>query len=602
MNIIKQLSPEQANQIAAGQVVERPANIVKELIENSIDAQADRIELFIEHGGHQLIRCIDNGYGMSYDDALACFLRHATSKLTTFTDLPTISTFGFRGEALASIAAVSKVILITKRAQDELATKIEMGEQTIRTHVSAPAGTDISIRDLFYNVPARKKFLKKDLTEWRIIEQLFQAFCVSFLSKHFILWHDGKQILNCPPVNSLTDRIAQLLPATIKTATIALLPQEQKGIRITGAITHHHYFRYDRTQIFLFVNNRFIKNKELMNALLNGYLNVLPSGRYPAGCILIDIDPHEVDVNTHPRKEEVAFVHPRRVANLLTTAVKTTLEAHLSQQLDRTITFAPSRTTTLPPDDPFQGPDTSFIIPPQPLRPVPPTRPILTSLQTASSALYAEPSMQTMTEPHRHVQTQTSEHHFTIVGQLSQTYILLEHENGLFIIDQHAAHERVLYERFKSRFGTLPTIELLFPQFIDLSADDIKLLTPHFELLMLHGIGIEQFGSSQLRITSTPVHAKKLPFKELLKELLGWINAAGEITMEALHEQINEKLHAQMACKAAVKAGDVLTQEKMHALLDELYACENRFICAHGRPTGWLLSTHDIEKKFKRIN
>ncbi len=604
MNIIKQLPPEQANQIAAGQVVERPANIVKELVENSIDAKASRIELFIEQGGTHLIRVIDNGCGMSPDDALKCFDRHATSKLSTIDQLSTISTFGFRGEALACIAAVSKVTLITKLATDELATKVYITDGTTTvTNVSATTGTDICIQELFYNVPARKKFLKKEVTEWRAIEQQFEAFCLSFLSMHFILWHDGKQLFNCPPVATLIERVAQLLPAAMSTTTIALVPHEQKGILVTGAITHHQYFRYDRNTIFLFVNNRWVKNKELMSAMLNGYLNVLPSGRYPAGCISITVDPCDVDINTHPRKEEVSFVHPRRVASLLTTAVKATLENHLSKQLARTITFAPSRSTTLPPDDPFNGPDTSLIIPPQPLRPVPPFRPILSSLQTVHGSPYSHNPVYGTPESYTEIQTKTNPHHnFTIIGQLSNTYILLEHEDGLFIVDQHAAHERVLYERFKSRFGNVPTIELLFPHLIDMSQDDLALIAPHLELLCTHGIGIEQFGSTQLRITSTPVHAKEIPFKELIKEILSWVDAAHDVTTEQLHEQINEKLHAQMACKAAIKAGDILTLEKMHALLDELYACENRFICAHGRPTGWLLPTHDIEKKFKRIS
>lgn len=607
MNIIKQLSPEQANQIAAGQVVERPANIVKELIENSIDAGASRIELYIEQGGHHVIRIIDNGCGMSPDDAHACFLRHATSKLISIDQLPTINTFGFRGEALASIAAVSNVTLITKHIADELGTKIELknGKATT-TNVTSTCGTDITVDQLFYNVPARKKFLKKDSTEWRAIEQLFEAFCFSFLEKHFIIWHDGKQVHNCPPVASLTERVAQLLPAAISTSTIPLIEHAQKGISITGAITHHHYFRYDRTSIFLFVNNRWVKNKELSSAMLNGYLNVLPAGKFPAGSISITVDPHEVDINTHPRKEEVAFVHPKRVSTLLTTAVKATLEAHLSKQLARTVTFAPSRSTTLPPEDPFATQDTSFVMPMQPFRQNPALRPILSSLQTASKALYTEVPTQpafneTQELPQAHIKM-AHDKNYSIIGQLSNTYILLEHEDGLFVVDQHAAHERVLYERFKSRFGNVPTIELLFPLVIELTQDDITLIADHLDLLTAHGVAIEQFGPTQLRITSTPVHAKEITFYELIREMIGWIKESQGISTEQLHEQINEKLHAQMACKAAIKAGDILSTEKMNALLDELYACENRFICAHGRPTGWLLSTHEIEKKFKRVS
>lgn len=604
MNIIKQLSPEQANQIAAGQVVERPANIVKELIENSIDAGSTRIEVFIEHGGHQLIRIVDNGCGMSPDDAQACFERHATSKLSTIDQLATLCTFGFRGEALASIAAVSNVTLVTKLKDQELATKIVIENGMRHTSAtSAITGTDIAISDLFYNVPARKKFLKKDVTEWRAIQQLFEAFCLSFLSTHFILWHDGKQLLNCPPVASVTERVAQLLPTAISTTTIPLIEHEQHGIKISGAITHHQYFRYDRNSIFLFVNNRWIKNKELSSAMLNGYLNVLPAGRFPASCITITLDPQEVDINTHPRKEEVTFVHPRRVATLLTTAVKATLEAHLSKQLARTVTFAPSRSTTLPMEDTFDIPRAPFdALSTKPYAPQHNLRPILSSLQTANASLYTQNSI---VNPFGDAQTQTKTaegKNFSIIGQLSNTYILLDHEEGLFVVDQHAAHERVLYERFKARFGNVPTIELMFPQLIELTQHDLELISPHLGLLIPHGVTIEPFGATQLRVSSCPVHAKDISFMELIKEMVGWISESQDITSQQLHEQINEKLHAQMACKAAIKAGDVLSTEKMHALLDELYACENRFICAHGRPTGWLLPTYEIEKKFKRVS
>lgn len=603
MNIIKQLPPEQAQRIAAGQVVERPANIVKELIENSIDAGATRIELYVERGGHQLIRVVDNGCGMSPDDAHTCFGRHATSKLTAIDQLPGITTFGFRGEALACIAAVSKVTLITKQAQNELGTQITITDGvTTDTSVSATTGTDIAVRDLFYNVPARKKFLKKETTEWRAIQQLLQACALSFLSKHFTLYHDGRQITNCPPVTRLTERMAQLYTPTICKSIIPLTKQTGNGIQLTGAISNHHYFRYDRSNIFFFVNNRWVKNQELARALLKGYLNVLPQGRYPIGCISITIDPQQVDINTHPRKEEVQFLHPRRLTTLLTAGVKTSLEQHLSAQLKRTVTFAPSTETTLPTHPAF-GPNTpSYTMPPMPPRPSTPTQPILSSLQTATPMPYAQsPIMENEEQATGTQLTADTGNNYAIIGQLQNTYILLEHEEGLFVVDQHAAHERVLYEQFRKRFGNIATIELLFPQMIELPQDDMALIEPHLELLQKHGIAIEPFGATQLRITATPLHAKHAAFDQLIKEMIGWLKDFNEIPGEQLYKQLHEKLHAQMACKSAIKAGDILPPEKMRSLLDQLYKCENRFICAHGRPTGWLMRTYEIEKKFKRI-
>lgn len=598
MNKIKQLPPHEAQRIAAGQVVERPANIVKELLENSIDAGASRIELFVEGGGQQLIRIVDNGCGMSPDDAQLCFARHATSKLSTINQLPGITTFGFRGEALASIAAVSKVTLVTKQHNQELGTQVTITDGTpITTDITAKTGTDISVRDLFYNVPARKKFLKKEATEWRAIQQLFNAVALSFLDKHFVLHHDGRQVTNCPPVSTVKDRVAQLCTAQVTHATIELIEQNHNGITITGAISNHQYFRYDRNQLYFFVNNRWVKNQELSRALLKGYLNVLPQGRFPTGSIFITVDPQQVDVNTHPRKEEVQFLHPRRVTTLLTAAVKTTLEGHVSNQLERTITFAPSHTTTLPNDTPFGGSSSSYIMPPKPTRP---TQPILNSLQTATPMHYAQSPAMHQEIPIQQART-TQSQQFTVIGQLRNTYILLEHEDGLFVVDQHAAHERVLYEKFKKRFGEIATIELLFPQLIELSLEDMALITPHLELLTKHGVAIEPFGATQLRITATPVHAKHTAFNELIQEMLGWLKEMREFFDDELHNQLHEKLHAQMACKAAIKAGDVLPPEKMHALLKDLYQCDNRFICAHGRPTGWLLHTYEIEKKFKRV-
>ncbi len=322
---IHQLPPHEAQKIAAGEVVERPANALKELLENALDAGATQISVYIEDAGKQLIRIVDNGCGMSPEDAQLCYKLHTTSKVTSIDDLEKIQTFGFRGEALASISAVSKVTLITKEqeAQQGIKHALEQGNITKETTVPCTTGTDIQVHDLFYNIPARKKFLKKRETEWRHIIQLFQAFCLDYHVIHFKLFSEGKQVHNCPPAQNLTDRLTQLWGHSSAQHMIPVEKQhKQQSVTVTGAVSNHHYVRYDRNHLFFFVNKRWVKNHTLARALLKGYLNVLPPARYPAACIHIEIDPALVDINIHPRKEEVQFLHPRIVETLIQQAVR----------------------------------------------------------------------------------------------------------------------------------------------------------------------------------------------------------------------------------------------------------------------------------------
>lgn len=613
---IKQLPPHEAHKIAAGEVVDRPSNVVKELIENSIDAGATQITLYIENAGQQKIRIIDNGCGMSPEDARLSIAQYATSKITSVDDLAHISTFGFRGEALASIAAVSKVTLVTKEQDAEQGVELIIENSAImrESFVGCNTGTDITIDDLFYNVPARKKFLKKTDTEWRSIIQLVHACCLCAPSIGFKLFHDGRQILNCPPVQTVHDRATQLWDRSISQNIISLSPHDsKKGMLISGLISNHHYYRYDRTHIFFFVNNRWIKNYTLSNALLKGYLNAIPPQRSPLAVLFITVDQADIDVNIHPRKEEVQFLHPRIIETLLQDTVKKTLELHLSNQIKKSVSFAPY---TPPQQESFQAY--------QPFQPSPffkqPTKPIFSAPEVDSfnfdEPAFKEESTQPSTilpeSPELHQQSmlyeeyvgdqkaQETTHHYQLIGQYNKTYLLLEHEEGLFLVDQHAAHERILYELFEKRFHEVATVALLFPQIVTLTIDDLKIITPYLDLFNQNGILIEPFGSNQLIIQSTPVHLKNYSCDELIKETLSWIKQEQGVAQSDIFRTIHEKLRAQMACKAAVKAGDELTMQQMQTLLDDLDKTENRFTCPHGRPTGWLLSLHEIEKKFKR--
>lgn len=589
MGKIQRLSALESQKIAAGEVVDRPTNVVKELIENALDAESTTVSVYIEQGGHNLIRIVDNGSGMDHDDAHACFEQHATSKIRSVEELTTIQTFGFRGEALASISAVGHVTLITKQAEAQTGYKITRSGDTITTEeISCPTGTDISIKDLFYNVPARKKFLKKPETEWRQITTLFQAFCFQHPSVHFKLYHDTKLIHNCPPVTSLQQRIAQLWNAGTAHNTVTLPDYAGNGFTFTGIITNHQYHRYDRNQIFFFVNNRWVKNPGLSKALVKGYNNVLPPAKFPAACIALTVDADQVDINIHPRKEEVQFLHPRRIESAITTTVTDALQTHISTQ----ITSQPSQPylSSTPRfeshnfgkqfEKPFifsSSPSRQQTFTPRPQAPVV-TEQQTTPFQTSSDIPGAS----------------------HLIGQLHNTYLLLQHEHGLYVVDQHAAHERILYERFKDRFGNLETVPLLFPVVIHVTEDDAQILHSHIGLLADHGIGVEPSGNGQFTVHATPVHVKHIDFTDLIKTVISWIREHDHADSDQLFKLLNEKLRAQMACKAAVKAGDTLTSEQMKTLLEDLHTVDNRFSCPHGRPTGWLLSTYEIEKKFKR--
>ena len=564
---------------------------------------------------------------MDSADAQLCFDRHATSKITHVDELESINTFGFRGEALASIASVSIITLMTKEEHALEGTKVVVNANKIieKSSVACTTGTDISIQDLFFNVPARKKFLKTTQTEWRAIQLLFNAFCFDYPHIHFLLFSEGKQIFNCPASTDLHNRALQLWESQINNHLLTLQATE-KDFSISGVISDHQYYRYDRSSIYFFVNKRWIKNQHLSNAFIKGYTNVLPTGRYPVAIIHITVPATEVDINIHPRKEEVKFLHPRRIEQALQQAVKSTLEKNLSQYLKKEVIFQAAPTQYSPqshnfkPFDfdasfaPFDKLKANGIIDSSPL--MENSSPFVVSLSNHTneiehnSSSLALPVLHSFSEGGSASEGSVSKgaeslhnntsFHTNIIGQYNSTYILIEKEDGLFLVDQHAAHERILYELFSQRFAEVATIQLLFPHIITLSPHDITIISPHLDIFTNNGIIIEQCTSNQLRVESLPVHLKDQSLDNMIRETISWITESSTLDTHALKKLLNNKLQAQMACKAAVKAGDILTQEKMEQLLHDLEKTANRFSCPHGRPTGWLLSLHEIEKKFKR--
>lgn len=589
---IHQLSPSEAQKIAAGQVIERPANVVKELLENALDAHATHIIIHIENGGKRLIRVIDNGDGMDAQDAQLCFAKHATSKIRSIDELPSLTSFGFRGEALATIAAISYVTLRTKQKEALEGTRVTITEERSKVEpIACNDGTDILVEHLFYNVPARAKFIKKRETETRHIIQTVKAMCLAYPHIHIELFIEKRSLLNCPPQEDSIGRYAQLWDATTAQHMIPIhATNSTKGLSIAGAISTHQWFRYDRSGIFFLVNNRWVTNQHLGRALLKGYNNVIPHGHYPMAAIAIDINPALIDINCHPRKEEIIFANPRIIEQLIQDTIRAALEKHVSKQIKKEVSFSQTSHQSSLAFTPASYSAFQERIPPlvDPFEMSLP--PAITSSGDVTLPLANEK------DPFPFVEQDT----YTIIGQLHKTYILLEKEDGLYLVDQHAAHERILYELFAQRFEQLPTITLMFPQLISCSPADLLLLEPHLSLLTAHGIVTELFGKDQLIIKSTPVHIKDISLKDLIMQLIGWIKEYNGITTEELAITLHNKLQAQMACKAAVKAGDVLTTEQMKELIDNLHTTANRFSCPHGRPTGWLIYLTDIERKFQR--
>ena len=668
MNKIKILPPEEAKKIAAGEVVERPASVVKETIENSIDAGATQISLYIEKAGKQLIRIVDNGSGMSQDDARLCFSTHATSKIESLHDLEQIQSFGFRGEALATISAVSKITLITKtKDKKNLGIKLKYSDGKFETeeNIACSNGTDLQIQDIFYNTPVRKKFLKQDETEFNQIQSIFHAFCLSTLDIHFKLYRDGRLILNAPVVKNVKERTSQiwghnfaqnLIELTLRQAQgergtsqpFVLVPSNVEGSKdtnasITGIISNHNFWRYGRQQIFFFVNNRAVKNTELSKALLKGYLNVLPPQRFPAAFIFITLDNSLVDINVHPRKEEVKFAKPLKIQNTLQKLVTQTLENNLSKQLQNDVRMVrqahherlntsfknleqTEENNTLSvrpdpePDEWVKGYERDFKNLQYPGHNSLPVRgePVEPNEQLINNNLHQNLEQTTKNNPisvrgepvepnehplkkiiHENKNLDTSEH-IKIIGQLFNTYILIENKNGFLMIDQHAAHERILYEKFLKNFEKKEGTRLLFPELITLQPTQLKTILKEKDFFSSQGIEIEQFGENQLAIKTSPPKIQNQSLKELIFEAIEFIEENEQLEVEVFRKKLNEHMHTQMACKLAIKAGDLLTQTQMHQIIDDLQKTDNRFICAHGRPSTWSLSKYEIEKNFKR--
>lgn len=650
MQTIKILDPQEAIKIAAGEVVERPAHILKELIENSIDAGATSITINTQQAGKKLLSITDNGCGMSEQDAQLCFAHHATSKITYVSDLESVATYGFRGEALSSIVAVSHVTITTKKSDAKSATQIilEHGKLLEQKSAAHPTGTTISVTDLFANIPARKKFLKSNDTEWNALVNIFQAFCLRYPKIHFKLLHDDKLSYNCPATNDTAQRCAQLWSNNLFDHLINIETTNKNSIEIFGAISSSHYHRYNRNQIFTFVNNRWVKNIELSRAIIKGYQNVLPPKKYPAAFIFITLDQANVDINIHPKKEEVKFLHPGIVQKTIQDIVTKTLNKSINKTFEQRNSADllikhedKKNTTTINNTNAFAQPhtqalshvfDTNVNSSSQvqqkndeenrttPISKTSVTENIIES-DPFNTTLNSTTDIPNIVSPHKSSlssvsasssptersiqknesnQTIYKEIPFTIIGQFATTYIIIEKEKELIVIDQHAAHERILYENYKKNFTQAATVQLLFPHIIKLNKQDIQTLGKHLDVFRKHGIVCEEFSETELIIQATPVSLQHKALDDIIGQTLQWIKEHEFVDSQEFFKELNEQLHAQKACKTAHKAGDTLNNEQMNNIVKTLLTIENRFCCPHGRPTMWHMTLKDLEKYFHR--
>jgi DNA mismatch repair protein MutL len=572
---VKVLDAHLVNKIAAGEVIERPASVAKELIENALDAGATTIEIAVEGGGERRLCVADDGEGMTQEDLLLAIQRHTTSKVSSEEDLFQIRTLGFRGEALASIVEVSKTVITSKSDASAEGVQVEIeGGRVLTVKAAGRArGTTVDVRELFFNVPARRKFLKSAKTEFFHIVRAVKRFALAYPNVHFRLEHDGKLVLDLPPSSDLRQTIARLYTADFARALLDV-SMAIPGLTVRGLVSPSHLTRSDRTEQFLFVNGRFVKDAQINYAISQAYESALKSEQYPYIFLFIEIDPRSVDVNVHPQKSEVRFAEPIKVQALVKQAITRALtSAHAMPRLEKTPPPAPDLS---PAPSPKEGGE------PLPLREGVGVRSVRGEVRDEGGVQAGQ---------------------FRILGQLHGTYIVVQTESGLEIIDQHVAHERVLYERFLAQLKENKIVRqrLLIPVTVEVPPDKAELLAAHLqELDERLGIGIEHFGGGTFILREWP-HVltsewSKSEFTGTLERVLAVLEQEAEPALE----ELAKTLAARVACEAAVVKNKPLRPEEMTELIRQLKQTQNPYHCPHGRPIVLAYSLEELEKKFGR--
>lgn len=647
MNRIRLLPEQVANQIAAGEVIERPASVVKELVENALDAQATRITVDVQAGGRSLLRITDDGLGMGRDDALLCLERHATSKIRRAEDLSAVATMGFRGEALPSIASVSRLVMTTREREGDTAATLVVingGKIVEVREAGGPPGTCMEVRQLFFNLPARRKFLRSEETEYAHIHHYLTLAALAFPEVAFTFTKDGRvvwQLAATPAGTDIPNRLAALrermrglaggeqeLLAVDESGALpdpnASTEPEPLALGLWGYIGKPGVSRATREDQHLFVNRRPVENRALNYALLEGYHTALMKGRYPVCCLFLEIDPSHVDVNIHPAKREVKFHDERAVRQFVTEAIRRTLlKFHAGPSSPR-----PAAGATHPAPAPRSQPEphaggappatqelpsfTALTGTPLASRPAPapspapsPSLPATPAPQPASAAPSSPPppsppaAIPTPPTPAPGEPTPLLKVPLRMLGVVGRLYVVFESDRGLVLMDQHAAHERVLFEQMLTRLEQTdaPSQRLLLPETVEASARDAQFLREQLPTLTRLGVGLSEFGERTFLLDALPPFVKVADARRFVLDLVDELRAAGQ---EVGALRLGEHTIAKTVCRHAVKANDPLAGPELESLVDELRACAMPYTCPHGRPTLIEMSYRELEKKFGR--
>jgi DNA mismatch repair protein MutL len=613
MSRIRLLPDTVASQVAAGEVVERPASVVKELIENSIDAGARKIEVMIRRGGISLVRVIDDGSGMDRDDALLSLERHATSKIRSANDLQAIGTLGFRGEALPSIASVSRFRLTTREpgAIAGMEIIVNGGKIDIVRESGEAPGTQVEVRSLFYNLPARRKFLRSENTESRNIEHQIHLQAIGHPQIAFTLLRDDRLMFQLPATATLRDRIRDLYDVELLKRLIELNGTASPKIQISGFIGQVGLSRQTRAQQLIFVNGRAIESGLITSAIREGYHTALMKGQYPVTFLFLDLDPAAVDVNVHPAKREVRFRDPNRVREAIIRCVHETLERGRTewQQKFRPPPTAPSSIPEKATVDLKLRPEITF--PEVSDRELPHLGSAEAGAVDPALVRFPEIGEQTLCPSGRPIDsandalapqrrpTAAAPQQFQIIGVLSRLYILMENANGLVLVDQHAAHERILFEELRRKMEEqgVPTQKLLLPQTFDLPPRDADWIERNLPTLEKMGIGIESFGPNTFKIDSLPAFLNVLDPAQFMSKVIDDLRS---VSNSSSAMRMGEEMIAKTVCRHAVKANDPLGYLEVEKLIRDLLDCNLPYCCPHGRPTMIQISLAELEKKFGR--
>ena len=650
MGRIRILSDQVANQIAAGEVVDRPASVVKELLENALDAGATRIRIEVEAGGRKLIRITDNGHGMMRDDALLAFERHATSKIRSSDDLLSIATLGFRGEALPSIASISRLEMETRTEDEPSGTRIEIaGGKVMRVEdTGAPQGTTFAIHDLFFNTPARRKFLKSETTELSHVTALVTHYALAHPGKHFELHSATHALLIAPPVRKSEERIFQIFGKEILDQLLSMaaerafdragLPEpppwkrdedyaapDPGFLRISGFISKPELQKLNRNSIYVFVNRRLIRDRLILHAVSEAYRNILPPTSFPVILMFMEMPPHEVDVNVHPAKTEVRFrqqslVHDFVRDSIRNTLIKTrpaagflsalTTNPHATPSLMPPVSPMPGEPESTPPDalpesDPPTDPEQASVFTLTP--PVPSLEearlPFAEALLAQTNGIGPDPqhacNAQTPVE-NEDAPSLSSLASLKPLGQLRESFILAVNDEGLWIVDQHVAHERVLFEKIlrEREVENVQHQRLLMPLLVELLPHQMVLFAHIAEELERNGFEVEPFGPRTIAIKAAPVG---LEGKELERTLMEVLEQSERENQAQNLETLRTRIAASIACHSAIKVNMPLDPIRMEWLLAELAKTAHPTSCPHGRHIVLRYSWKDIQRAFQRI-